>query len=182
VGLGPYFTVSDSRLSFSSPPTTHKVKGRYSTPPLLSLSLSVMLPTVSRSVCLGMKHPFVAYNQIFVTVRQLQVCWCGALSLTRRWVSSLKLLLGLARAVILGSESRGTHDHILLSKIRDFPFPCLLRLAGLRWRYSNPPPHGTSPLLLNCDFFFITSRRPEYSPLKQFLCYSVLSGATGICV
>jgi hypothetical protein len=23
-----------------------------------------------------------------------------------------------------------------------FPFCCLLRLAGLRWRYSNPPPHG----------------------------------------
>jgi hypothetical protein len=28
-------------------------------------------------------------------------------------------LLGLASAVILRSESRGTHDHILLSKIRD---------------------------------------------------------------
>jgi hypothetical protein len=24
-----------------------------------------------------------------------------------------------------------------------FRFPRLLRLAGLRWRYSNPPPHGT---------------------------------------
>jgi hypothetical protein len=23
-----------------------------------------------------------------------------------------------------------------------FPFCRLLRLAGLRWRYSNPPPHG----------------------------------------
>jgi hypothetical protein len=23
-----------------------------------------------------------------------------------------------------------------------FPFRCLLRLAGLQWRYSNPPPHG----------------------------------------
>jgi hypothetical protein len=23
-----------------------------------------------------------------------------------------------------------------------FPFRCLLRLAGLRWGYSNPPPHG----------------------------------------
>jgi hypothetical protein len=23
-----------------------------------------------------------------------------------------------------------------------FPLPRLLRLAGLRWRYSNPPPHG----------------------------------------
>jgi hypothetical protein len=24
-----------------------------------------------------------------------------------------------------------------------FPFRCLLRLAGLRWRYSSPPPHRT---------------------------------------
>jgi hypothetical protein len=38
-------------------------------------------------------------------------------------------------------EPRGTRDHILLSRIRDFPFRYLLRLAGLRWRYSTPPPH-----------------------------------------
>jgi hypothetical protein len=35
--------------------------------------------------------------------------------------------------------SRGTHDHILLSQIRDFPFRHLLWVAGLRWRYSTPP-------------------------------------------
>jgi hypothetical protein len=76
------------------------------------------------------------------------------------------LLLGLASAVILRSESRGTYYHILLSQIRDSPkledrVPVfitprnrvaqpgtgflsrrLLRLAGLRWRYSTAPPHG----------------------------------------
>jgi hypothetical protein len=36
-------------------------------------------------------------------------------------VSRLQLLLALASAVILRSESRGNHDHILLSQIRDFP-------------------------------------------------------------
>jgi hypothetical protein len=55
---------------------------------------------------------------------------------------SLQLLLAFASAVILESESRGTPDHVLLSQIRDFPFRRLLRLAGLRWRYSTPPPHG----------------------------------------
>jgi hypothetical protein len=40
-------------------------------------------------------------------------------SLTRRWVRRLQLLLGRASAVILRSDSRGTHDHILLSQIRD---------------------------------------------------------------
>jgi hypothetical protein len=33
----------------------------------------------------------------------------------------LQLLLALASAVILGSESRGTRDHILLSQIQDSP-------------------------------------------------------------
>jgi hypothetical protein len=88
----------------------------------------------------------------------------------RGWVCNLlvQLLLGLARTVTLGSKSRRTHGHVLLSHLRllqpggpgpriyipqeqggpvilpgnGFPFCCLLRLAGLRWIYSNPPPHG----------------------------------------
>jgi hypothetical protein len=42
-------------------------------------------------------------------------------SLTRGWVCCLQLLLVLACAVILRSESRESHDHILLSQIRDAP-------------------------------------------------------------
>jgi hypothetical protein len=64
----------------------------------------------------------------------------GALSDERTGLP-LKLLVDLASAVILGSDSRGTRDHILLSQIRDFPFRRLLRLARQRWRYSTPPPH-----------------------------------------
>jgi hypothetical protein len=37
------------------------------------------------------------------------------------WFCYLQLLLVLASAVILGPKSRGTHDHILLSQIRDSP-------------------------------------------------------------
>jgi hypothetical protein len=86
----------------------------------------------------------------------------------RGLVYNLQLLLALASAVILGSESRGTRDHILLSQVGNFPqpegpgprfyilqeqggpvilpgtgFPFRrpLQLAGLRWRYSTPPPH-----------------------------------------
>jgi hypothetical protein len=98
--------------------------------------------TYGQSASLGIKHPSEAYDQIFITVRQLLVCGCGALSLTRGWVCHLQLLLALASAVILGSESCGTHDQILLCQFQDFPLRCLLRLTGLWWRYSTPPPHG----------------------------------------
>jgi hypothetical protein len=74
--------------------------------------------------------------------KQLWVCWCGALSLTIGCVCRLQLLLALASVVILGSESCGTRNHILMSHIRDFPFRRLLRLAGLQWKYSTPTPHG----------------------------------------
>jgi hypothetical protein len=45
----------------------------------------LLWPTVSRPVCLGIKHPCRAYDQIviIITVRQLRVYWCGALSLQR---------------------------------------------------------------------------------------------------
>jgi hypothetical protein len=64
-----------------------------------------------------------------------------ALFLTRGQVCCLQLLLALASADFLGSESLGSRDHILLSQFWDFPFRRLLRLAGSRWRYSTPLPH-----------------------------------------
>jgi hypothetical protein len=65
--------------------------------------------------------PSVAQDQILITVRQLWICWCEAPSLTRGRFCRLQLLLALAIADILGSKSRGAHDHIWLSQIRDSP-------------------------------------------------------------
>jgi hypothetical protein len=105
-----------------------------------------------------------------ISFRQLRVCYFVAPSLTRGRVCNLlvQLLLGLAKAVTPGSKSCRTRGYILLSRVRlpqpggpgsciyipqeqgcpvippgtGFPFCCVFRLGGLRWRYSTPPPHG----------------------------------------
>jgi hypothetical protein len=114
---------------------------------------------VYRQLVLGDK-PLETHDLYF----SLQLNTCGyspyvTSCLTRGWVSCLQLLLTLASAVILRSESRGTHDHILtVSDPRvtepggagpriytprhwvPFPSPPTTR----RRRYPNPPPHWVS--------------------------------------
>jgi hypothetical protein len=65
-----------------------------------------------------------------------RVC-CEAPSLTRGRVCLMYMLLVLASAVLLGSES--LWDSQTLSDLR-LSFGRPLRLAGSRWRYSTPPP------------------------------------------
>jgi hypothetical protein len=73
-----------------------------------------------QSVHLGDK-PLDTHDQYFF---KLNICGYSPYvtsSLTGGWVCHLQLLLALASAVILGSESRWTHDHSLLPQIRDSP-------------------------------------------------------------
>jgi hypothetical protein len=89
---------------------------------------------VSRSVNL-VSSPIWSQRQNFITVRQLRVCWCGALSLTRGWVCHLQLLLALAILFILTSESRG----LMIT------FYCLRLETPPTWRATSPYlyPSGT---------------------------------------
>jgi hypothetical protein len=86
-----------------------------------SLEVEVKLrPTVIRPVRLGVRHPSGIRDQFFfhleIFFRQLRVCYFVAPYLTRGWVCNLLLMLVLASAVPLGSESRWTQDHILFSQ------------------------------------------------------------------
>jgi hypothetical protein len=69
--------------------------------------------------------PFVlATGPLRLTAIQLNTCGYSPYVtsfLARGWVCRLHLLLALAIAVILRSDSYGTHDHVLLSQIRDSP-------------------------------------------------------------
>jgi hypothetical protein len=92
-------------------------------PPTLTVSSSSQsqsyVTTDGQSVFVSSTH--LAPNTRFLLLSDsLRVCWCGAPSLTRGRVCLLQLLLVLASAVILGSESRGTHDRILFSQVRDY--------------------------------------------------------------
>jgi hypothetical protein len=78
---GQYFTVSqsDSRFPFLSPPTTRRstveVLDHSSTRGSCKKKSKLCYDQrFSQPVCLGIKHPSGVYDQIFITVRQLQAC------------------------------------------------------------------------------------------------------------
>jgi hypothetical protein len=76
-------------------------------------------------------------------------------SLTKGWVCRLQLLLALASAVILGSESRRTHDHILLSQTRDSLTDSGSKLLYDWWFTANLFVFATSPLRLTTSNVFL---------------------------
>jgi hypothetical protein len=87
----------------------------------------------------------------------------GAPSLTRGRVCLLYMMLALASAVFLRSESLGTCDHILLRQIWDFPLRRLLRLAGCQ-----PS--------TNSSGYNISARTAQKRPL--LCCSSIVSAGT----
>jgi hypothetical protein len=82
--------------------------------------VTLRLAVYRESVRLGAK-PLETHDQYFFQLNTCSYSPYVTSSLTREWVCHLHLVLAFASAVFLESESRGTHDHILLSQIRDSP-------------------------------------------------------------
>jgi hypothetical protein len=94
----------------------------YSRPCVYFKVKAILLPTVSRPVHPGVRHPSGTRDQCFpfslcLFFRQFRVSWYGAPSLTRSRVRTFQFLPGIASAAFLRCESHGTHEHSLLSLI-----------------------------------------------------------------
>jgi hypothetical protein len=123
----------------------------------------------------------VSLGEIFITVWQLRSCFCGVPSLTRGRVCLLYMLLALTRTVFLGSKFIGTHNHILLPQIWDFPFHHLLRLTGSQWRYSTLTPHMSTDFTVKSNsscvwdpHYIASGEDPKKMPLPLLLCVDSL--------
>jgi hypothetical protein len=106
----------------------------------------MLRPTVCRPACLRIKHH----------LRLLRVCWFEVHSLTRGQVCRLQLLLAVASAVILGSESLGNRDTILLSQNRESPQPW-----GPGPHIYNPQEQGESYIPPGTGFLFSSPYGPK---------------------
>jgi hypothetical protein len=128
----------------------------------------MLRPTVSRPICLAVSTHLERTTRFLLLSDRCGFVGCGTLTLTGERVYRLQLLLFLASAVILGFESPGTRDHILLSQIWDSPTwrarSPYLYPPGTRWP-SYTPRHWVWTILASVALLINPFARTEYETL-----------------
>jgi hypothetical protein len=137
----------------------------------------MLRPTVSRPVCLGTKHPFEAYDQIFIT--------CVTVTVLFLWGALLDERSGLSFVCAGGPCQRS------LSRVRvRWDLRPYFTVSDLRLPFSSPPttrrvtvevfdPASTRVMNQSMnELCFVTSREPNRSHYtEQFVFWSVVSVA-----
>jgi hypothetical protein len=88
---------------------------------IVRVKVTLRLAVYRQSFRLGDKPHWLTTSNFFFQLNPCSHSSYVISSLIRGWVYHLQLPLFLATAVILGSESHGTRDHILLSQISNSP-------------------------------------------------------------
>jgi hypothetical protein len=134
----------------------------------------MLRPTVSRPVCLGVK-PHLGPKTRFLLVSGN--CWFvdvgrplwredGSVVYNCSWPSPTQSFSGpiLAGLMTIFYCLEGQVP-VVIPPGTGFPFHRLLRLAGLRWRYWNPPPHGGWSLHFIYIIFIVGVRTSQKTQL-----------------
>jgi hypothetical protein len=145
--------------------------------PFLCRKLKLNLIYGLQSILVSGSHLEPLTRFIF-PVWHLRVPCCGVPSLTRGLVYNLlvKLLLGIAKAVTLGSKSHRTRDHILLSHMRiTVPGGPVLRVYIRQEKGGPVIPPGTEftprrSLVLIYIWYVCIARCMLKARLTRFLC------------
>jgi hypothetical protein len=99
-------------------------------------------PTVSRPISLGVGHPFGTHDQILLFPFHFSGKLLCSSSMGRPlWREDGSVSCS---TICQWSKSRRTHNHTLLSRQRLLGSLSVASYdsQGLRWKCSNPPPHG----------------------------------------
>jgi hypothetical protein len=97
-------------------PPSHFSQLQLSTDSTVEVKVTLQL-TGNHSVSLGVEPHLGLMTRYLLLCGSYGLVFCVAPSLTRGQVCLLYILLGLPKAVFLGSKSLGDRDHILLSQI-----------------------------------------------------------------
>jgi hypothetical protein len=116
-----------------------------------------MPPTDSRPVRLGIGPPLGPLTRFYLDLFSFDsyfILFPTAFSLTRKWVCSLQCLHSLVRPLTTNNHTLPSHSRLCSLSVASYDS------QGLRWKYSNPPPHGDVGLNLTSAS---TSTSPQSS-------------------